>query len=60
MAKLHKDDEEAIDTIDAVFFSGDVLYNEENLDYIEEFLTRWKKRADEIRIGIEEIKNEKI
>lgn len=60
MRRIHKDDLEAIEKIDAAFFSGDTFYHEENLEYIEKFLTRWKKKADEIRIEIQESKNENI
>lgn len=57
MRRIHEDDLEAIQTIDASFFSGDTFHHEDNLVYIERFLARWNKKATEIRQEIEEEKN---
>lgn len=47
---------EAIDEIDAAFFSGDCFHNEDSLKEIERMLIRWAKEASNIR----EILNQRI
>ena len=44
--------EEAIQEIDAAFFSGDQFYTEEDLARIEKFLLRWGREATRIKAVI--------
>jgi len=46
---LHVSTEDAFDTIDAAFFSGDQFQNPEALSRAEYFLHRWLREAERIR-----------
>lgn len=48
-ATLHVDDEAALQTIDAAFFSGDAFHGPEALSRAEYFLHRWLREAERIR-----------
>lgn len=44
---LHPSNEEAVDTIDAMMFSGDITETREKFDYIKEMVARWSRRISE-------------
>lgn len=46
---VHADDEAALQTIDAAFFSGDTFHSPEALSRAEYFLHRWLREAERIR-----------
>lgn len=46
--------EDAFDSIDAGFFSGDIFYNYEALERVEWYLARWQKRMKELRECLDE------
>jgi hypothetical protein len=45
---LHPNTEEALQTIDAGFFSGDEFHNLDDLARVVHFIGRWEKEAKEI------------
>jgi len=45
---MHPNVEEAIDSIDAAFFSSDTFHDEESLGQIKRMLARWQKEVVEI------------
>lgn len=47
-AGIRSSDFEAIDRVDAAFFSGDTFHSREALAFIAAHLERWFRRADEI------------
>lgn len=49
---LHPMVEEAIQEIDAAFFSGDQFHAEEDLARIEKFLLRWGREATRIKADL--------
>ena len=49
--------EDLFDQIDASVFSGDSLYDKDEIERFEHFLKRWKKESEEIRRRIEENEN---
>lgn len=53
---FHPSDEEAIDTIDAMVFSGDSLHNEEAIKRFSELLARWQRGLQEAVKTVEELK----
>ena len=54
MSKFHPMDLDAMDTIDAMVFSGDALQNKKNADTFQEMLDRWAKGLKEAREIAEE------
>ncbi len=49
MTRIHPDVKEAIQEIDAAFFSGDDFHGPADLDYIQLYLDRWNLEAEFIR-----------
>jgi hypothetical protein len=45
---MHPNDEEAFQTIDAAFFSGDTFHDKVNLDLVKYFMERWQKEIKNI------------
>jgi hypothetical protein len=45
---MHKSDEEAIDTIDAMVFNGDALFDDATRTEFREMLARWERQLIEI------------
>jgi len=50
--------EEACESIDAGFFSGDTFHDEESLKEIEYYLGRWNRETERIKKMLEELKSE--
>lgn len=44
---LHPSDENAVDSIDAMMFTGDITETREKFDYIKEMVARWSRRISE-------------
>jgi hypothetical protein len=51
---MHPSDEEALQTIDAAFFSGDAMHDKENLNRVKYFIERWQKEIKNIEKLIDE------
>ena len=48
--------DEAFDSIDAGFFSGDSFHDADILDEIEKYMERWKREIENIRELLQEKK----
>jgi len=46
---LHNDTEEALDHIDAAVFTGDSLFDKDNMARFEYFIARWQKEITSIK-----------
>lgn len=54
---MNQHESEVCDDLDASLFSGDAFYDKEALRELEHYLTRWQRRALEIREMIEATSN---
>jgi hypothetical protein len=45
---MHASVEEALEMIDAAFFSGDCFHDRQNLDHAKEYLDRWNREVEVI------------
>lgn len=47
-SRMERECGDALDTIDAAVFSGDIFHNKENRDLFREHLERWQRELVEI------------
>lgn len=50
---MHPSDSDALETIDAMVFTGDSLHNAESLATFKEYVDRWNREMESIRAGLE-------
>ena len=56
---MRKWTEDACESLDASFFSGDEFYNVKSLEEINTYLYRWNRKALEIELMLAEMEGEK-
>ena len=54
-AGLKEQVEEAMDEVDAMFFTGDAMYDSEILKAIETYLARWNREAERIKKRMQDV-----